>query len=476
MNTAITFEKAHFAAAELRFGGAVYLHAVAQMTRPAARAMEAEYTVYGRDDLPKDGYKKIELDYELRNAKLVFDLPTIGRAPKQFHLELNCPLIDRVVVTKVGGKKKGKPTYLAAKFRALLDGREAELLEFRRTVGKGEGKLALSPREEEPALTNEPVKSNSELFGQPTPQIVPEMATSKTNQAQNDATPNSSEPEMAPAQNEDTKQEFLSSSNEVEKKEVTAPLSEPDYFITRADAATTADEMRALFGELEDCWGKLVASMNAGEPAADAPDPWFIGAKTGRMHVGFSVVPPKGFRAFLKQIKTLDSGPALVPQFEDLIRQGQYIHGDIWQNLLSEEQKAQRARYLNEVAAAKTAKAEGEPEGLSRVLYDEELKGRADSYARVRVVQDEEGYGWAWWVRLGPAKSPEFSDADEGISETTQEDACCAALDAAIAAARGALVPGKGLAIPGKTKTAAAHVVTWARERRDQVVAPKDGE
>jgi hypothetical protein len=177
----LVFEKASFTDAVFKFKtGAAYLHAVAKLTRAAAKAMGAEWSIYDKDDTPKNGPKKWELDYELRNATAVFQVAGVGKMPPQFHLELNVPLLDRVSIVKIGGKKKAKATYLAARFRMLIDGRESEILEFRRQVRSGEGTLTLSPREDQqPALANllekadGTPKKNSELFAVPPADLPP---------------------------------------------------------------------------------------------------------------------------------------------------------------------------------------------------------------------------------------------------------------------------------------------------------------
>jgi len=129
MEKQITFESAHAAALELKpaVGGlAVYLKFIAKMSRGAAKAMDAEYAVYGTDSLPKPGWTKMDSDFMARNVGLTFDVKSIGKGPKAFHLELNCPLVDKFVFVRIGGKKKGKGTYVACKARALVDGRYQE--------------------------------------------------------------------------------------------------------------------------------------------------------------------------------------------------------------------------------------------------------------------------------------------------------------------------------------------------------------
>ena len=174
MEKQITFESAHAAALELKpaVGGlAVYLKFIAKMSRGAAKAMDAEYAVYGTDSLPKPGWTKMDSDFMARNVGLTFDVKSIGKGPKAFHLELNCPLVDKFVFVRIGGKKKGKGAYVACKARALVDGRYQDVLEFLIASGSADGVLVLKQREEQQAL--QPVlekpdgaaKSNDEIFG-----------------------------------------------------------------------------------------------------------------------------------------------------------------------------------------------------------------------------------------------------------------------------------------------------------------------
>lgn len=174
MEKQITFESAHAAALELKpaVGGlAVYLKFIAKMSRGAAKAMDAEYAVYGTDSLPKPGWTKMDSDFMARNVGLTFDVKSIGKGPKAFHLELNCPLVDKFVFARIGGKKKGKGAYVACKARALVDGRYQDVLEFLVASGSADGVLVLKQREEQqppqPILEKPDgtAKSNDEIFG-----------------------------------------------------------------------------------------------------------------------------------------------------------------------------------------------------------------------------------------------------------------------------------------------------------------------
>jgi hypothetical protein len=176
MSKQIIFESAHAAALELRpaVGGlAVYLKFIAKMSRGAARSMDAEYAVFGTDSLPKPGWTKMDSDFIARNVGLTFEVKSIGKSPKAFHLELNCPLVDKFVFVRIGGKKKGKGTYVACKARALVDGRYQDLVEFLLAAGAADGVLTLKPREEQQPLqavlehADGTAKSNDEIFGLP---------------------------------------------------------------------------------------------------------------------------------------------------------------------------------------------------------------------------------------------------------------------------------------------------------------------
>ena len=173
MSNKITFESAHAVALELKpavGGPAVYLKFIAKMSRGAAKAMDAEYAVFGTDSLPKPGWTKMDSDFQARNVGLMFDVKSIGKGPAAFHLDLNCPLVDKFVFVRIGGKKKGKGAYVACKARALVDGRFQDVLEFLLKAGAADGVLTLKPREEQQPLqtilehADGTAKSNSELF------------------------------------------------------------------------------------------------------------------------------------------------------------------------------------------------------------------------------------------------------------------------------------------------------------------------
>jgi len=151
MSKQITFESAHAAALEVRpavGGPAVYLKFIAKMSRLAARSMDAEYAIYGTDSLPKPGWTKMDSDFQVRNVGLVFEVKSMGKGPKEFRLELKCPLVDKFVFVRVGSKKKGKNAYVACKARALVDGALHHALEFLLKAGAADGVLTLEPHDE----------------------------------------------------------------------------------------------------------------------------------------------------------------------------------------------------------------------------------------------------------------------------------------------------------------------------------------
>jgi len=498
MDKAITFEKAHFVSAEFKIargGVATYMHAIARLSRLAARAMGAEWTIYDQDSTPKAGCKKWELDYEIRNADSAFDLTTVGKSP--FHLALRCPLIDRFIIVKIGeGKRKAKSTYLAAKFRMLVDGREQELLEFLKKVGGGEGKLVLASREEQLALQDQakaegPAKSNSELFGQPRPQIVPEMAPAKEGLA----------------------------------VKVTGPNGEVAFDGT----ATEFHEAVEALGRGDDSPLPASGVVSVKTPATDWPQPnkngvydrrdprvirIFPMAKDGSRKAIFMTegtdaevrVLQIGLDEWINGLTLVCCGAVLeVPLLcEDVENHGCYPNqveaAVAAYNRMDDfaRDHAQRASnrdakkwnrildWLNTLLvegelwigdhAAPADQLPADPEFEEeptealepiRVVYDEEIKAKSDWYTRVRVVAMEDGYNYAWWVRLGKAKTPLFSDQGEDFVDVPSEEAIRLGLDAVMKSVRLQLRTAPDDQVQ-KLKTPGARVVAWAHERHSE--------
>lgn len=145
--TQLTLEKARLTGVEIKIGKepVTLVKVAAQLSRPMAKAMGAEYALYdGKDSLPKQGWKKTELDFEMRALEVTFDVSGLA----SYHLELKSLLADKFMAVRVGNKKKGV-SFVVVKFRLHVRGREHELLDFLMTAGGADGVMYITSRQEE---------------------------------------------------------------------------------------------------------------------------------------------------------------------------------------------------------------------------------------------------------------------------------------------------------------------------------------
>ncbi len=115
---------------------------VANFTADVATAMEARWVLFDKDQLPKSGYRVIELDFEFKNFRFTFGVEKLG------HLELTSELADRFKVLRQGDGKK-KPRKLMVQFRIHHAGSPFELIEWLMKIGGAEGKMELSALQQE---------------------------------------------------------------------------------------------------------------------------------------------------------------------------------------------------------------------------------------------------------------------------------------------------------------------------------------
>lgn len=143
----IVFEKAHISAVEHKIGnGAVTsrIKVTAVFTPEVATAMEARWVLFDRDQVVKNGYKNIELDYELKNLRMTFEVPEMA----QSRLQLTSELASGFKVMRRGdGKKKAKR--LAVQFRIGHAGSPFDLLEYLIRIGGAVGRMELTALQQE---------------------------------------------------------------------------------------------------------------------------------------------------------------------------------------------------------------------------------------------------------------------------------------------------------------------------------------
>lgn len=119
---------------------------VGRFTPAVAKALEARWLLFDRENLPKAGYKVVELDYELKSLRAQF---TPGGGLEAHKLDLTSELANHFKVIRQGDAKKGKKSALLVQFRVHYTGSPYEMLDYLLKVGAAEGKLELTPLQQE---------------------------------------------------------------------------------------------------------------------------------------------------------------------------------------------------------------------------------------------------------------------------------------------------------------------------------------
>ena len=142
----VVFEKSRITAVEHKLGnGGVSsrIKVAAVFTAKVAQALNAKWVLFDKEQLVKDGFKSVELDAEVKNIGIRFEVPKLGGA-----LDLTSESATNFKVLRMGdGKKKAKK--LMVQFRIQHAGSPFELLEHMIRVGGAEGTLTLTPLQKE---------------------------------------------------------------------------------------------------------------------------------------------------------------------------------------------------------------------------------------------------------------------------------------------------------------------------------------
>lgn len=144
----LTFERARISAVEHKIANgnvSSRIKVVAKFTAALAEAMEARWVFFDKEQIPKQGYKAIELDYELKNFRLRFHVPKMD----EDRLELTSELAQKFKVVRQGNRKKAKKELLVVQFQVMHAGSPFELLEYLLKLGGAEGVMELEPLQRE---------------------------------------------------------------------------------------------------------------------------------------------------------------------------------------------------------------------------------------------------------------------------------------------------------------------------------------
>ena len=112
-----------------------FVEVSAVLTPAVATGLGAGAAIFDDGGRPKTGFVRVDLEAVLTECRVRFEVE--GAA--NFVLDLSCPTIDNFVVKRRGNR-------LLTKFRCGVVGHEQELIEFLKTAGSAEGRLAIDVR------------------------------------------------------------------------------------------------------------------------------------------------------------------------------------------------------------------------------------------------------------------------------------------------------------------------------------------
>jgi hypothetical protein len=136
----ITFEKAQITGVEHKIGNGAVISQIkvsASLTAKIANELGAHWILMDKEQTVKDGFKSVELDAELSNIRIRFEVPKLGHV-----LELTSERAEQFKCLRKGDGKK-KPKRLMVQFRIQHSGSPFELLEHMIRVGGTEGVLTI---------------------------------------------------------------------------------------------------------------------------------------------------------------------------------------------------------------------------------------------------------------------------------------------------------------------------------------------
>lgn len=137
---------------------------VAYFTAAVAKSLDARWLLFDKENAPKDGYSKVDLDFAIKNVDFRLD---VEKVPSVLQL-MQCEKVHKFTVRKTGATKKGKPSKLVVQFRADYTGAPLDLMEWLIKYGSAEGALVLTPREQQGELPINGAKANRKAAGTPT--------------------------------------------------------------------------------------------------------------------------------------------------------------------------------------------------------------------------------------------------------------------------------------------------------------------
>jgi hypothetical protein len=119
----------------------------AAMTAEMANVIDARWLLFDKERTPKAGYTAIELDYELVNVRMMFEVKGIDKSLDMYLERVNHFKVQR----KGDGKKKSRR--LMVSFVGHYVGSPFDLFEYLLKMGGAIGTCTLQPRQEELPLT-----------------------------------------------------------------------------------------------------------------------------------------------------------------------------------------------------------------------------------------------------------------------------------------------------------------------------------
>lgn len=153
----LIFERAHITAIEHKIANASVTSSIkvtAAFNSKVADALEARWVLFDKDSVPKTGYKAVDLDAEIPNIRVKFEVPKLDN----HHLELTSEKASCFKIFRSGDPKK-RSSKLMVRFRIHHNGSPFELLEYMLRIAGEFGCLTIIPMQKE--LFEAPPAANS---------------------------------------------------------------------------------------------------------------------------------------------------------------------------------------------------------------------------------------------------------------------------------------------------------------------------
>lgn len=117
--------------------------------RAAAKAIGAEYTIFGKDAEIRTTYLEMQLDFTMPELKLVYAVKGLEDRP----LDIRSHGAEKFVLKRKGDGKK-KATKLIVSFRVVHVGHYLELTSWWEAQGGAEGTITLAPQQQDLPLAD----------------------------------------------------------------------------------------------------------------------------------------------------------------------------------------------------------------------------------------------------------------------------------------------------------------------------------